>query len=342
MRAMTNPGTPPTSAGLSPATDSLANGLNCPSCLRPWRWAEPISQCDHCGQTATLHGGRLPDFLSSDAPCEDLLDWPDESLKALVTWASDPGGITSAIGDELRNRAILDAQNQPTPLGARLAYHLEESRCQRTGDWLDEIIEPAGLGAGARVLDVGCGAGQTLDLLDDFQPTERVGIDVDLAALMLGLRLNDSDGRELRLVRASAHNLPFPDGHFSNVLCRVALNYMHQPTALREMARVLAPGGVLYVRVEGPGYDLDTISHSRHWRPVLGGLRGLALGVRLHLTGRQPHPRGRIIGGRSFATARSVARSLRPSGCELFQVRVRSRTLGLPFNLEILARKESA
>lgn len=91
-----------------------------------------------------------------------------------------------------------------------------------------------------RILDVGCGMGQTLIALKLPSDVEAVGIDPDTAAIEMGKRLVPPN---ITLLCASGEKLPFPDASFDLVFCRVSLPYMRIDKALREIRRVLRPGG---------------------------------------------------------------------------------------------------
>jgi SAM-dependent methyltransferase len=53
---------------------------------------------------------------------------------------------------------------------------------------------------------------------------------------------------QIEVQQASAHALPFPDGHFDMVGTRYSAHHWHDvPAALREMRRVTRPGGTLLV-----------------------------------------------------------------------------------------------
>ncbi len=91
------------------------------------------------------------------------------------------------------------------------------------------------LGPG-RVLDLGCGAGHSLDLL---APRESVGVDRKPAALA---------GQPRQTVVADMRDLPFEDGSFDLVVNGYMLDLLPKddiPRALAEFRRVLRPGGRL-------------------------------------------------------------------------------------------------
>jgi SAM-dependent methyltransferase len=94
---------------------------------------------------------------------------------------------------------------------------------------------------GARLLDVGCGTGHHLARY------RRLGFEVagvDGSAEMLALARAANPGVPLQ--RVDLQRLPFPDATFDVVLSIEVLRYLPDPAlALREMARVLRPGGVL-------------------------------------------------------------------------------------------------
>lgn len=93
-------------------------------------------------------------------------------------------------------------------------------------------------GAGRRLLDVGCGTGcSTLQFVSEG--FDAVGIDLNVTAMQ-----HDRGS----FVVASAVELPFADQSFDVVASYQALEHIPQPeTALREMCRVVAPGGIMVV-----------------------------------------------------------------------------------------------
>jgi ubiquinone/menaquinone biosynthesis C-methylase UbiE len=110
---------------------------------------------------------------------------------------------------------------------------------------LDALLERTmpGPEAGPRLLDVGCGTGFHLARLR-ARGFEVAGIDGSGAMLDRARAANP--GVDLRLGDVGA--LPFPDARFDVVLCVEVLRYLADPEpCLKEMARVLRPGGVCLV-----------------------------------------------------------------------------------------------
>jgi SAM-dependent methyltransferase len=119
------------------------------------------------------------------------------------------------------------------PYGSCFAY--SRQRLQRL---LDEYLPPTT--DSPRILDIGCGTGQQLAAWRELG-YEVAGIDPSEAMLEHARRNNP--GADLQL--AVADRLPHPDGSFDRVTSIEVLRYLEDPTpSIREMARVLKPGGV--------------------------------------------------------------------------------------------------
>jgi len=107
-----------------------------------------------------------------------------------------------------------------------------------------ETLRRMPMTAGARVLDVGCGTGELLRRLRAKYP-HAVLAGLDPVAEMLAVAREKLSGTEdLRIGYADA--LPWDAGTFDVVVSCNMFHYITHPVAaLREMARVLRPGGVL-------------------------------------------------------------------------------------------------
>ena len=109
--------------------------------------------------------------------------------------------------------------------------------------WRRFLVSRIEAGPGDRILDVATGTGAVaLELLRQKGCTV---VGVDQSAEMLAEASRRSGG-EIELVEASAQSLPFDDGEFDGLTFTYLLRYVDDPPAvLRELARVVRPGGTI-------------------------------------------------------------------------------------------------
>ena len=116
--------------------------------------------------------------------------------------------------------------------------------------WKAYTVMVANLKEGDRALDI---AGGTGDLSLAFakkvgKTGQVVHTDINYAMLSTGRERLLNKGLVLPTVVCDAEKLPFPDGHFDVVSVAFGLrNMTHKDAALKEMNRVLKPGGKLLV-----------------------------------------------------------------------------------------------
>ena len=120
------------------------------------------------------------------------------------------------------------------------------------------LLDRAGLRPGQRVLEIGCGTGNLLLAAKRAQPAAvLVGLDPDLPALARAHRKARRRGLAVQLDRGYADELPYADDSVDVVLSSFMLHHVpagEREPAMREVLRVLRPGGVLHlVDVGGPG-----------------------------------------------------------------------------------------
>jgi demethylmenaquinone methyltransferase/2-methoxy-6-polyprenyl-1,4-benzoquinol methylase len=112
--------------------------------------------------------------------------------------------------------------------------------------WRRRAVAIARLGSGERALDIGAGTGDlSLALLRASHPSSDV-VAVDLSPRMLALsrRRLARYGRRYRAAIGNAEALPLPDASVDRIVSGFTLrNVGDLPRALREMRRVLRPGG---------------------------------------------------------------------------------------------------
>jgi ubiquinone/menaquinone biosynthesis C-methylase UbiE len=112
------------------------------------------------------------------------------------------------------------------------------------------FLERAGVTVRGRVLDAGCGGGgMPLSLAEEVHSTLVVGIDPVQRFHDAGVRLGrERELTNLRFTLADGMWLPFCDGTFDLVLSHAVIEHVADaPLYLRECARVLAPGGHVYL-----------------------------------------------------------------------------------------------
>lgn len=113
----------------------------------------------------------------------------------------------------------------------------------------------------ARVLDAGCGWGRSLIGIKRRWPNlELVGVDITKELLDLGAQITGRLGIEgITWQQDDLRELHFPDAYFDGIVSTRVLHYVVEPVrAVREMARVLKPGGRMIVMVPNP------------WNPAIG------------------------------------------------------------------------
>jgi SAM-dependent methyltransferase len=167
-----------------------------------------------------------------------------------------------------------------------------------------------------RVLDVGCGAGHELLPFAERLGALCVGADVVPEAGRAGRELfaEHAAAARVRFVRA-AESLPFADASFDVAVCRLALPYTDNARALKELSRVLRPGGVLLLKIHHARYYVRKLVEGlRAGRPgsSLHAARVLLAGLLYQVTGRQP--RARLPGRETFQTATMLRRELARCG----------------------------
>ena len=141
-------------------------------------------------------------------------------------------------------------------------------------------VELAGVTAGQRVLDVGCGTGNLSFAVLTAQPgAEVTGLDPDGDSLRRAARKARRRGVPLTLVQGYADRLPADDASLDHVVSSLALHHVDDEgrvAVAREALRTLRPGGrVTIVDMGGAGADAHDHDHGA-WQHLTAPLRSRA------------------------------------------------------------------
>ena len=145
-------------------------------------------------------------------------------------------------------------------------YHREELRIaldtRHEAHYLPPPPQP-----GAKVLDVGCGSGQTLIALGDEDRVSFFGLDPDLGAVQAGKSLT----KRVHFVCGRAERLPYRNAYFDQVIARVSLPYVRIVPALREIRRVLKTGGTVWLMLHSWSMRLSWLRNSSFKEKIFAG-----------------------------------------------------------------------
>jgi ubiquinone/menaquinone biosynthesis C-methylase UbiE len=192
-----------------------------------------------------------------------------------------------------------------------LDYHRLELAIARDRNNAARVMPPISPMKHRRILDIGCGMGQTL-IASDLPPSiEAYGVDCSAAAIEAGQKIIPAS---VKLVCATGENLPFPESFFDLVFSRVSLPYMKIDRVLRETARVLKPGGDVWFALHPAKTVMRRAEFPRNVKGLarcayvlLNGALFNAFGKQFSFLGRQE----------TFQTVGGMRRAMKRAGLEL-------------------------
>lgn len=170
---------------------------------------------------------------------------------------------------EQRWFALADAAQAPLDVWQRTAHgfdvgwttttqgeRFEASRqiAQERTDQILAMIGGAEMVRGKDVLDSGCGPGRYVDILQRLGPRRIVALDQG-PALIEALRERFQKFPAVEVVHGTCEKLTFPDAAFDIVLSNGVLHHTGSDlrTMLADHARVVRPGGVMFIMLVGQG-----------------------------------------------------------------------------------------
>ena len=155
----------------------------------------------------------------------------------------------------------------PTTIGPKIYESWRATSLGAVTEAIEQrlVLDLMGDLAGAHVLDVGCGDG-ALVCAAASRGAEATGVDPDPAMLDAARTRADKDGITAAFLEGRIERLPFPDASFDVVASITVLCFVSDASgALREMARVLRPGGRLVLGELGRWSLWAAIRRLRGW-----------------------------------------------------------------------------
>jgi SAM-dependent methyltransferase len=154
--------------------------------------------------------------------------------------------------------------------------------------WATDLLDETRPRQGERVLDVACATGIVARLAAARvgQTGTTVGLDLNPGMLAVA-RSAAGPGALIEWQQGNAEDMPLPDGTFDLVLCQQGLQFFpNKNMAMREMHRVLAPGGRLALSVwcdieRIPGYAALADAFGSHAGPEAAGFMKMTGSVSL-------------------------------------------------------------
>lgn len=108
-----------------------------------------------------------------------------------------------------------------------------------------KILAKEQIDSSSRVLDIGCGTGQTVAYISGHYNCHVSGLESNKIMLDKAKKRLSSINLPVEIVEESAEKLPFEDNFFDIILSESVISFTNQHLALSELKRVLKPNGVL-------------------------------------------------------------------------------------------------
>ena len=139
-------------------------------------------------------------------------------------------------------------------------YDTVMDKLMRETTFKQALIRQAQLVNRHRVLDLGCGTATLTVMIKQAHPdTEVTGLDGDPQALEIARAKIAKSGLPITIDQGMSFNLPYPDNSFDRVFSSLLIHHLTREDkvrTLKEVYRVLAPGGELHVADWGKASNL--------------------------------------------------------------------------------------
>lgn len=106
-----------------------------------------------------------------------------------------------------------------------------------------EIFKTENINRHSRILDVGCGTGQTAAYLAEEYKAKVTGIDINSEMVAKAKRRMKNNRLPVKIIECSIEQVPLHDHTFDFIISESVLSFVNKPNALKEIFRLLKKGG---------------------------------------------------------------------------------------------------
>jgi ubiquinone/menaquinone biosynthesis C-methylase UbiE len=149
----------------------------------------------------------------------------------------------------------------------------------KSPNYYRERLTSLGFAHRGRVLDAACGMGQWANALAELG-NQVDGVDLMECRIDVAKALAKAQGNACQFQAGSIEKLPFPNCSFDGIFCYGAFMFTDMPLTLSEFARVLKPGGRIYLNGNTWGWYahliLDRGFKGRNYSLIYAAMRMIA------------------------------------------------------------------
>ena len=146
-----------------------------------------------------------------------------------------------------------------------------------------KIFEKESIDRTSRILDVGCGTGQTAAYLAYNYGANVTGIDINSTMIAMAKRRMRKSRLPVKIIHGSIEKVPLRDNQFDFIICESVLSFVNKSRALNEIYRLLKDGGrfiAIELTVQQPlnekeeneikqFYGFESLSTKKDWVTLL-------------------------------------------------------------------------
>jgi len=170
------------------------------------------------------------------------------------------------VADDDRTAAVVRQFESPADAAAYAAlYDGSGPPARYFHSRLHAVLDALSACRGGELLDLGCGPGMLISRIATKRPGDFHFTACDQSPGMVAEALRANRGLHLTAVTAPAEHLPMAAGSFDAVVATGLLEYTNRPLALREISRVVRPGGLVVLTMLNPFSPYRLFEWTLYW-----------------------------------------------------------------------------